>query len=330
MVGQPRSLYFGGAFCSITALSCSIKKDLIIIRRLIFTRSQEKNPPVGLPSLSLSSLLCLPSLSSFLCLPLSTTSAQEECPGGGRLIPNINTKAKKYSSPKALSLSVQPRTRSKPSPPTDHPVSSHHRLPSTKFQVTSQSQRQPKVCAALTISSSKTGKRNVKPVDPDPHGEKLLQVEDPLLEATKYLKFLQKNSPDSLETHLLSFEVNVRKQKVLLAFQAVKQLLRLNAEHPDTHRCLIKCFHKVDSMPTPVTDVEKLISSVLEAERPIISILHEKSLIEANKIFLEKHKGDCQTCSVAATTELLYALQPDKKAEVVKLIEDATHNPAPR
>ncbi|XP_062104507.1 N-terminal acetyltransferase A complex auxiliary subunit NAA15-like [Humulus lupulus] len=88
-------------------------------------------------------------------------------------------------------------------------------------------------------SVSKTGKRNVKPVDPDPHGEKLLQVEDPLLEATKYLKLLQKNSPDSLETHLLSFEVNVRKQKVLLAFQAVKQLLRLNAEHPDTHRCLV-------------------------------------------------------------------------------------------
>lgn len=46
-----------------------------------------------------------------------------------------------------------------------------------------------------------------------------IQVEDPLLEATKYLKLLQKNSPDSLETHLLSFEVNVRKQKVLLAFQ---------------------------------------------------------------------------------------------------------------
>lgn len=46
-----------------------------------------------------------------------------------------------------------------------------------------------------------------------------IQVEDPLAEATKYLKLLQKNSPDSLETHLLSFEVNVRKQKVLLAFQ---------------------------------------------------------------------------------------------------------------
>ncbi|XP_038898891.1 N-terminal acetyltransferase A complex auxiliary subunit NAA15-like [Benincasa hispida] len=84
---------------------------------------------------------------------------------------------------------------------------------------------------------SKSGKRHVKPVDTDPHGEKLVQVEDPLLEATKYLKLLQKHSPDSLDTHVHSFEVNMRKQKILLAFQAVKQLLRLDAEcHNRTFR----------------------------------------------------------------------------------------------
>ncbi|KAJ6700855.1 N-TERMINAL ACETYLTRANSFERASE-RELATED [Salix koriyanagi] len=117
---------------------------------------------------------------------------------------------------------------------------------------------------------SKLGKRHVKPVDPDPNGEKLLQVEDPLLEATKYLKLLQKHSPDSLETHLLSFEVNMRKKKILLALQAVKQLLRLDAESADSHRCLVRFFHKVGTMTSPVTDAEKLVWSVLEAERPLI------------------------------------------------------------
>ncbi|MQK89975.1 hypothetical protein EI007_26165, partial [Escherichia coli] len=100
-----------------------------------------------------------------------------------------------------------------------------------------------------------------------------MQVEDPLLEATKYLKLLQKNSPDSLETHLLSFEIYTRKQKILLAFQAVNQLLRLDAEHPDSHSCLIKFFHKVGSISVPVTDSEKLIWRVLEAERSTISQL---------------------------------------------------------
>ncbi|XP_057442613.1 uncharacterized protein LOC130734280 [Lotus japonicus] len=66
---------------------------------------------------------------------------------------------------------------------------------------------------------SKSRKRHVKLVNPDPHGEKLLQVDAPLSEATKYLKLLQKNSPDSLETLLLFFELYTRKQKVLLTFQ---------------------------------------------------------------------------------------------------------------
>ncbi|KAF1865787.1 hypothetical protein Lal_00021788 [Lupinus albus] len=175
---------------------------------------------------------------------------------------------------------------------------------------------------------SKSGKRNVKPVDPDPHGEKLVQVEDPLLEATKYLKLLQKSSPDSLETHLLSFEIYTRKQKILLAFQAVKQLLRLDAEHPDTHRCLLKFFHKVGSINALVTDSEKLIFSVLEAERPTISQLHDKSLFEANGSFLEKHKDSLT--HRAAFAEILYILDSNRKSEAVKFIEGSTNNLVPR
>ncbi|KAF2301340.1 hypothetical protein GH714_022967 [Hevea brasiliensis] len=174
---------------------------------------------------------------------------------------------------------------------------------------------------------SKSGKRHAKPVDPDPSGEKLLQVEDPLLEATKYLKLLQKNSPDSLETHLLSFELNMRKQKILLALQAVKQLLRLDAENPDSHRCLIRFFYKVGSMAAPVTDAEKLIWCVLEAERPSISELHEKSLIEANQFFLEKHKDSLM--HRAAVAEMIYVLESNKKSEAIKLIEDSANNLLP-
>ncbi len=47
----------------------------------------------------------------------------------------------------------------------------------------------------------------------------VIQVENPLGEAMKYLKLLQDHSGDSLETHLLAFEVFFRKQKHLLALQ---------------------------------------------------------------------------------------------------------------
>ncbi|KAJ4952475.1 hypothetical protein NE237_029307 [Protea cynaroides] len=172
---------------------------------------------------------------------------------------------------------------------------------------------------------SKNGKRqHAKPVDPDPNGEKLSQVEDPLSEATKYLKLLQKHSSESLETHLLSFEVNMRKQKILLAFQAVKQLVRLDADNPDSHRCLIKFFHRVGSMAAPASDSEQLIWSVLEAERPDLSQLHGKSLTEANSHFLQTHKDSLM--SRAAAAEVLYVLEPKKKSEAIKIIEDSTKN----
>ncbi|KAF8393317.1 hypothetical protein HHK36_021558 [Tetracentron sinense] len=172
---------------------------------------------------------------------------------------------------------------------------------------------------------SKSGKRqHSKPVDLDPHGEKLVQVEDPLLEATKYLKLLQKNSSDSLETHLLSFELNMRKQKILLAFQAVKQLLRLDADNPNSHRCLIRFFHRVGVMSAPVSDTEKLIWNVLEVERLTLSQLHEKSLTEANISFLDKHKDSL--IHRAAAAEMLYVLEPDKKPEAIKLVEDTSNN----
>ncbi|XP_073048390.1 N-terminal acetyltransferase A complex auxiliary subunit NAA15-like [Primulina eburnea] len=170
---------------------------------------------------------------------------------------------------------------------------------------------------------SKSGKRNMKPVDMDPHGEKLLQVEDPLMEATKYLKLLQKHSSDSFETHLLSFEVNMRKQKILLALQALKHMMRLDADSSETHRCLIKFFHKVGSLPAPVTDTEKLIWGVLEAERPSFSQLHGKSLLDANNLFLEAHQDSLRHRTAVA--EMMILMEPSKKSEAVNLIEESSN-----
>ncbi|XP_076892788.1 N-terminal acetyltransferase A complex auxiliary subunit NAA15-like [Bidens hawaiensis] len=170
---------------------------------------------------------------------------------------------------------------------------------------------------------SKSGKRQVRPVDPDPHGEKLLQTEDPLMVAGKYLKLLQKHSSNFLETHLLSFEVNMRKKKILLALQALKQLQRMDPVNPDAHKCLIRFFHEVASMPDPTTDGEKLVSGVLEAERPTFSQLHDKSLMEANTVFLEQHKDSL--LHRAAVAEMIYCLEGNK-GDAVKLIEESANN----
>ncbi|KAJ4910403.1 tetratricopeptide repeat (TPR)-containing protein [Raphanus sativus] len=103
----------------------------------------------------------------------------------------------------------------------------------------------------------------------------------------------------------------MRKQKFLLAFQAVKQLLKLDAENPDSHRSLpdiLKFFLK--------TGHDKL-------ERPSISRLQNKSLVEANKEFLARHEDSL--VPRAAYAEMLYLLDPSKKTESIKIIEDSAN-----
>ncbi|KAJ3670740.1 hypothetical protein LUZ60_008166 [Juncus effusus] len=178
--------------------------------------------------------------------------------------------------------------------------------------------------AAANAASKSSKRQNARPVDTDPFGEKLLQVENPLQEATKYLKLLHSNSSRSLETHILSFELSMRKQKILLAFQAVKQLLKLDENNPETHRCLIKFFSKVNSLPAPATDTEKLISSVIEAEKADIRQLQGESLVEVNKAFFEKNKDSLM--HRAAYADMMYLLEPEKKLEAIKIIEDSVNN----
>lgn len=77
-------------------------------------------------------------------------------------------------------------------------------------------------------------------------------------------------------------------------------------------------------MPAPVSDAERLVWNVLEAERPTISQVHEKSLTEANISLLKTHEESL--VHRAAFAEMLFLLEPNKKCEAVKLIEESPNN----
>eukprot|EP01018_Ginkgo_biloba_P014350 Gb_07059 [translate_table: standard] len=184
---------------------------------------------------------------------------------------------------------------------------------------------------AASLAATKSGKRTsqtAKSVDLDPNGEKLLQVEYPLVEATKYLQLLKEHSSNSLETYLLAFELYLRKQKILLAFQALKRQLSIDVDNPDVHRCLIRYFSKVDNLPPPVTPSESLVQSVIETEKQSLEGLHGKSLLEVNESFLRKHKDSL--LHRAAAAEMLFLLFPEKKSEAINLIEESVNNIHPR
>lgn len=184
---------------------------------------------------------------------------------------------------------------------------------------------------AANVAATKSGKRgsqHAKVVDLDPDGEKLLQVEDPLAEATKYLGLLQAHSGQCLETHLLAFEVNMRKAKTLLTLQAVKRQFRVDPNDQEVHRCLIHFFNMVDSLPPPETPAEKLVHGVIEIERPSLGVPHGKSLLEVNESFLDCHRDSLMHRAAAA--EMLFLLSPEKKTEAIAIIENSADNITPR
>ncbi|KAG0593029.1 hypothetical protein M758_1G292200 [Ceratodon purpureus] len=177
--------------------------------------------------------------------------------------------------------------------------------------------------------ASKGGKKSTqtpRPVDTDPDGDKLMHVEDPLSEALKYLRLLQEHSAEALETHLLAFEVYFRKGKKLLALQAVKKQLALDSSSPDVHRCLIRLFESLDKLPTPDTHADKIISDVIAMERASLKELGEKSLLDANRDFLQAHSDSLKDRAAAAEIHLL--LCPDGKSEAIKIIEESSERDA--
>lgn len=63
-------------------------------------------------------------------------------------------------------------------------------------------------------------------VDQDPVGEVLLQTKEPLVQALKFLKPLEKAAPGMIDTWLLSFEVAIRRGES----RFVSSLFRQNAK----------------------------------------------------------------------------------------------------
>ena len=115
--------------------------------------------------------------------------------------------------------------------------------------------------------------------------------EDPLLrEATKIVRELRKNLSDQLETHVLSFEVAIRKQKYLQALQAVKRAQSIQPEDPQTVLLSVK-FEYFLSMNKMREMFSSPLKDVFEAEG---DILKGKSIMEYITDFCDRNQENAQ------------------------------------
>ncbi|CAJ0644182.1 14066_t:CDS:10 [Entrophospora sp. SA101] len=124
-------------------------------------------------------------------------------------------------------------------------------------------------------------KKIEKPQDDDPEGVKFLKTENPLGEAFKFLIPLQELSQKRIETHLLAFEIYIRKV-------------------------------------SNNTKINETTTKVIEAEKSRILPDNSVSLIQFNNEFLKKNKGSIG--HLLAGVESLLIINPEKKQEAEDLL----------
>eukprot|EP01120_Amphizonella_sp_Union-15-10_P007166 TRINITY_DN238_c0_g2_i3.p1 TRINITY_DN238_c0_g2~~TRINITY_DN238_c0_g2_i3.p1 ORF type:complete len:490 (-),score=108.09 TRINITY_DN238_c0_g2_i3:114-1583(-) len=182
-----------------------------------------------------------------------------------------------------------------------------------------QQQRQPQ-------KKNQNVKKTKKWIDFDNEGYGLIQVPNPLEHAEKYVSNLLKFSSSNLKTHLLAFEVFIRKKKYLLALRAVKKASVIDPDHPDVHRAKIRFFHTVSL----ASGIPEQVLKVIELEQQLPSLLNGQDYKLYNQAFLDKHSASFPHRAAAA--EMILIISPDDKSKSIAryLLEDTKDTNGPQ
>lgn len=149
--------------------------------------------------------------------------------------------------------------------------------------------------------------------------EKLERVEDPLSKAIDFLKPLQMLSQGLLETHLLTFEIYYRKNKVLIMLKALKKAYSIDPNSAAVHTCIIK-FVKLLQTKLPEADeiLKQVLLQEIKSELPIL----EKKSVDLNEDFVKRNSKSPDALIAAA--EILYDDSPDNKTKAIELLKNST------
>lgn len=159
--------------------------------------------------------------------------------------------------------------------------------------------------------------------DLDP--SKLERTEEPLAEAIHFLKPLQALAPLRIQTHLMAFEIYLRKGKPLLMLQALKRALRIEPNHPELHTCIIRFLQyrqeKLSNHNSVVVDViNKEVNRLLPTTDPT----------RLNEDFLNNNQDSLpHRLQAARSMKLLDPVQRDRAHAIATTLDshltDRTH-----
>jgi len=162
---------------------------------------------------------------------------------------------------------------------------------------------------------NKNKKKNEEELDSPAKDElipdKLERPDDPLDEAAKFLNPLLTLATNNINTHLLAFEIYLRKGKVLLMLRSIKQGLLVDSKNYQLHSCIVRFLHYVATCTNIPDELKKVLNGSLPPS------LGGKTGSELNKDFLAQHKSELPAQVIGARA--MADVEPKRMEEAVRI-----------
>ena len=126
--------------------------------------------------------------------------------------------------------------------------------------------------------------------------EKLARPDNPLEEAARFLEPLLLLARNKINTHLLAFEINYQKGKILLMLQAILCGLAVEPDNFRLHGCLVRFLRLLETRNLLGGSKDPL-AQVLAASLP--TVLRNKSAADLNAEFMARYGSDLAAVFVA-------------------------------
>ncbi|KAF9394805.1 hypothetical protein CPC16_010160 [Podila verticillata] len=185
-----------------------------------------------------------------------------------------------------------------------------------KAELKAQKEQEEKKAQADQEVLKKGGK-----VDEDPEGLKYTKKEDPLGEALKLLRPLQDLAANRIETHLMAFELYIRKKKFLLALKSLLKSIKIDPNHATLHEQLVRFRLAVEAAGSEIKANTKTV-----LDQHWNTLYHGKDLSAFAAEFVKKNvesnnPGSVDHVIAAAMVASLTEKEVGKASDLLFLVE---------
>uniref|UniRef100_A0A182J3Q8 N-alpha-acetyltransferase 15, NatA auxiliary subunit n=1 Tax=Anopheles atroparvus TaxID=41427 RepID=A0A182J3Q8_ANOAO len=151
--------------------------------------------------------------------------------------------------------------------------------------------------------------------------EKLARPDDPLEKAIEFLKPLQQLAKANIETHLMAFEIYLRRNKLLLMLQSLKRARQIDPNNPVLHGCIVRFYRVLEQRLASKEDVvDENVKIVIDRERE--NLFHGHQTARAlNDAYLQEHKGNLD--AVYEVAKIIFTLDEKRRDEAIALATSA-------